>query len=1222
MDKDQEKRLKEKNARLKKELTQKNYELLQANRALEIESALEKVRTRTMNMRGSAELSGTSAVLFHELKELGINALRTGVGIFDEANDAMELWLTTFSESDEVIKILDYFNLHIHPVFENIIPARQQNKPYAITKLAGDKVKHYYQTMSTYLSLPPQHKYNESEYFYSFFFTKGAINVVTKQLLTEEECTIMIRFTQMFGLIYLRFLDLQKAEEQTREAKLETSLERVRTVAMSMRKPDELLAVSEIIFQALNSLDFTDLRNCEIVLNQVKKESIVSYQYSDYGTTGTFEVSYNAHPKIKSWMDELKKSKDAFVEMIIPENEMDAWKAYRHEIGFAPDSKLRDAKELYYYSYSIGHGALSISAFKQLGDEQIEILDRFRNVFILSYQRYQDLSMAAIQTREANIEASLERVRTRTMAMHYSDELSETAHILFDQFKELGGSPGRFFISIVNAEESVIEIWLTEWGGSSRNRETKVNIDQLLVFNKLYKAWQAHQKSLVVVLQGADLIEYNQFLTSIGIPLTGRESVKQVVNHFAFFSKGCLGIATLEEMSSETLYLLERFAMVFDGTYTRFLDLKNAEERAREAKIEAALERVRGKATSMSRSEDLAATIGVFYRELESLSVVPTRCGVGLVDPITQVAEFSTMNTSETGDAVEVISRIKLVGHPVLEGIYSHWMLQQEYHPVLRGNEIKNYYQLVRPNIVYPDYPEYEVQYGYFFYFQEGGVFAWTEKELSEDELKIYRRFTSVFSLTYKRYQDLTHAEANARDAIRQASLDRVRAEIASMRTTHDLEKITPLIWNELNTLGVPFIRCGVFIMDEEKQIIHTFLSTPEGRAIAVIHLPYSMAGLAQHTRKHWLKNEIYTEHWKAKDFAQFWSSVSDMSPASSEAHHQKNHPPENLNLHFIPFLQGMLYVGSISPLSGDEISLLKFVAEAFSTAYARYEDFNKLETAKNQVDKTLSDLKQAQEQLIQSEKMASLGELTAGIAHEIQNPLNFVNNFSELNKELIEEMKAEMEKGNLVEVKAIAKDIAFNEDKINHHGKRADAIVKGMLQHSRSSSAIKELTDINVLCDEYLRLAYHGLRAKDKNFSAKFESDLDPDLPPINVVPQDISRVILNLINNSFYAVNEKRKLESENNTFEAAYDPRVMVSTRNLGDKIEIKVRDNGSGIPENILKKIFQPFFTTKPTGQGTGLGLSLSYDIITKGHGGTMWVASKEGEETEFIFQLPL
>lgn len=273
------------------------------------------------------------------------------------------------------------------------------------------------------------------------------------------------------------------------------------------------------------------------------------------------------------------------------------------------------------------------------------------------------------------------------------------------------------------------------------------------------------------------------------------------------------------------------------------------------------------------------------------------------------------------------------------------------------------------------------------------------------------------------------------------------------------------------------------------------------------------------------------------------------------------------------------------------------------------------LETQKQEIEATLGELKNTQRQLIQSEKMASLGELTAGIAHEIQNPLNFVNNFSEVSYEMLDEMNAALNKGDIDDARATAAEVKQNLEKINHHGKRAAAIVKGMLQHSRQSSGKKELTDINALCDEYLRLSYHGLRAKDKSFNAKFETDFDPAVEKINVIPQELGRVILNLVNNAFYAVSEKRK---ENET---GYEPTVLVSTKKMENKNEITVQDNGAGIPKSIIDKIFQPFFTTKPTGSGTGLGLSLSYDIV-KAHGGELKAESQEGEFTRFIINLPL
>ena len=298
--------------------------------------------------------------------------------------------------------------------------------------------------------------------------------------------------------------------------------------------------------------------------------------------------------------------------------------------------------------------------------------------------------------------------------------------------------------------------------------------------------------------------------------------------------------------------------------------------------------------------------------------------------------------------------------------------------------------------------------------------------------------------------------------------------------------------------------------------------------------------------------------------------------------------------------------------IAGQNTELERLVAERTA----------ELTQQKESLQQTLEDLQATQAQLIQSEKMASLGELTAGIAHEIQNPLNFVNNFSEVNLELLDELREELAAGRTDDVLAIATDLKQNSEKIIHHGKRADSIVKGMLEHSRASTGGKQFTDLNALADEYLRLAYHGLRAKNKEFNAALVTDFDPSLGQVELTPQEMGRVLLNLFTNAFYAVQEKQKQQAPQ------YQPTVSVRTKKIPPsggggpgQVEIRVRDNGTGMTPEVLNKIFQPFYTTKPTGQGTGLGLSLSYDIVTKGHSGTIEVESEPGQFTEFILTLP-
>ena len=455
-------------------------------------------------------------------------------------------------------------------------------------------------------------------------------------------------------------------------------------------------------------------------------------------------------------------------------------------------------------------------------------------------------------------------------------------------------------------------------------------------------------------------------------------------------------------------------------------------------------------------------------------------------------------------------------------------------------------------------------------------------------------------------------------------ALEIVRAKALDMRSSAELSETSTILFQQLKELKIDAIRSGVGIFDDEDDAIELWITSvaDDGRLFFVldyinIHVHPVFENIIE-VRKD--KKPFALTKLEGKALLQYYRMISTYAgiPKSGE-----NLTAEYYYSFF--FSAGTINVVTNKSLTDEETDIMLRMANVFGLMYTRFLDLKRSEDQaimineeKKILESTLEHLTATQAQLIQSEKMASLGELTAGIAHEIQNPLNFVNNFSEINKDLLFEMNEEIGKGNFEEVKTIAKDVIENEEKINHHGKRADAIVKGMLQHSRTSSGQKEPTDINALADEYLRLAYHVLRAKDKSFNATTKTEFDENIGTVNIVPQDIGRVILNLINNAFYAVDEKKKHASTSSA-QNGYEPIVTVSTKTSNGKVEIKVSDNGNGIPQKMLDKIFQPFFTTKPTGQGTGLGLSLSYDII-KAHGGELKVETKENEGSEFIIIL--
>ncbi len=518
--------------------------------------------------------------------------------------------------------------------------------------------------------------------------------------------------------------------------------------------------------------------------------------------------------------------------------------------------------------------------------------------------------------------------------------------------------------------------------------------------------------------------------------------------------------------------------------------------------------------------------------------------------------------------------------------------------------------------------------------FSKGVIGLTTHEPRPQESIQLLERFAGVFDLTYTRFLDLTVAETKAHEARIEVALERVRARALAMQQPEELKDVAQVLRNEMGLLGVEELETSsIYIHPDNSEKVECWYALKDPVA----------------TEKRMVSDHFelnLNDTWVGREMQKFYTSNQKQTSIVMQGVNRREwidncykHSPvfsgfygetiPDRTYHLYKFSHG--YIGAAAPgeISNESWRLLSRAASVFSLAYSRFKDLSqaridlvKLKEEKKRAEDALSNLQAAQKQLVQAEKMASLGELTAGIAHEIQNPLNFVNNFSDVSNELLEEMKAELEKGNAEEAKLIAVDVKENLEKILHHGKRADAIVKGMLQHSRTSTGQKEPTDINVLAEEYLRLAYHGLRAKDKFFNAKFETDLDPSITKINIVPQEIGRVILNLINNSFYAVTEKKRTVSN------GYEPMVTVSTKavkpplgGLG-AVEIKVIDNGNGIPQKVLDKIFQPFFTTKPTGQGTGLGLSLSYDIVTKGHDGEIKVETKEGEGSAFTISLPM
>lgn len=839
----------------------------------------------------------------------------------------------------------------------------------------------------------------------------------------------------------------------------------------------------------------------------------------------------------------------------------------------------------------------------------------------------------ALKNRELEIEAALERVRVETMAMKTSEEIGRIIYRVYSEIKNLGVV---HHLAQIITDFELNKGWFNTWYGFDEKEFAHVVRYNFFdhPFNGKWKAALKYGHSFYI--DSYSKREKDAWLDG-AFRFSDLSFISEERKNHLYQTSGLSRIVSLEknsslslmkynndEFSAEDKNIVIRFGALFEQSYTRFLDLKKAEAQEREAQIEAALEKVRSRSLAMHRSDELQEIItSVLYRLSElglsmdtAVVVLPSEekqelmCWVATND-------FSYSQGFRIPFGLNSVIRIDSErfhrsGSDYFAKQYSKQEKDEYYKDLIEHTDFKHIPQDRKDFLFSTD--EYGISIASN---KNSGIqtISYSGKILNETEAEVLRRFSRVFEQAYVRFLDLQKAEAQAREAIKRASVDRIRAEIASMRTKGDLERIQPLIWNELKILSVPFIRCGVFIMDEVKQDVQVFLSTPDGKSIAAFRLPYYATEQSKQIVTHWQKKHLYKDYMDEAAFAAYTKNLVQQGAMTGNEKYVTENRPTDLSLHFLPFLQGMLYVGNDAPLKEDELQLVQNLADAFSTAYARYEDFHKLELAKSEVESAMTELKATQSQLVQQEKLASLGQLTAGIAHEIKNPLNFVNNFSEVSIELIEEALEEItqieDNEHARESAEILSDIKSNLKKIHEHGTRANGIVTSMLQHSRGGSGKKEATDLNALIKEYVNLSFHGMRAGKNPINVDIQLDLDPEIKEVPLINEDFTRVIINLCNNAFDALK----------TVKTQREASLRVRTKKHLDTITIKIEDNGPGIPDGIKDKILLPFFTTKKGTEGTGLGLSITHDIV-KAHGGELTLASNEEIGTQFTIKIPI
>ncbi len=876
---------------------------------------------------------------------------------------------------------------------------------------------------------------------------------------------------------------------------------------------------------------------------------------------------------------------------------------------------------------------------RKFSDRDHGVLMRFGEIFEKSYRRFLDLQKAEQQAREAQIEAALERVRASAMGMRSSDELSDVLSVMFNQFDALGIQPVYGCLDLFNLENNTFTHIITGRAGHRHPVQQVISLEAIDIWKKSVESWQNGDPETVQLLHyppermGEVWDVFDELFDSL--PKKARFDRNDFPNGIfsvaGYHKHGYIGFMHHRKSTEEEVRIVLRFSKEFDRLYQRFLDLQKAEQQAREAQIEAALERVRSKSMGMRSSDELLDLVSLVFHELTRLDMELTRCIIWTFEP-DHTAKWWMLNP-ENREQAQAFS-IPNHDHPAYQAFLDAWRQNEkswEYELSGEGKKTWDEYLFSKTDLVHlpgyviegmkmPDKVILTASFSDFGALQTAGL-----QPLSPENREILKRFGQLFDQSYTRFLDLQKAETQAREAQIEAALERVRSRMMAIQKSAELKDVIQVVFDQLASLDFNVEHAG-FIMDYKvNDDMHIWLADPNG-VQPEISIPYFDS-------PHW--NSFLEAKGKGK---QFFTNLLDFEEKNSFYkklfRHIPDLPEETADFYFsCPGLAIStvlmddvgLYIENFSgkPYTDEENRTLMRFGTIFQQTYTRFLDLKQAEEQellirreKERLEKTLAELRATQAQLIHAEKMASLGELTAGIAHEIKNPLNFINNFSDVSTELLDEVVEELNNGDHKEALLIIEDLKTNLQRIVGHGRRADSIVNGMLMHSRGDSQGREMSDLNALCDEYLRLAYHGLRARDKSFNAEMQTDFDDALPNANVAPQQIGRVLLNLITNAFHAVSEK---SSEAGA--AGFHPLVTVKTARHEGAFRITVSDNGNGIPDNILDKIFQPFFTTKPTGSGTGLGLSISYDIV-KAHGGSISVHSRAGEGTDFVVSLPM
>ncbi|WP_412069181.1 sensor histidine kinase [Rubrivirga sp. IMCC43871] len=1029
-------------------------------------------------------------------------------------------------------------------------------------------------------------------------------------------------------------------EAANREAQIEASLERVRSRAMAMRSSDELREMVLVILTEMKALAFPSGR-CTIVLfdRETGDSDFWMSGLADDALPERYRVPYHDLPTYQALLEGWRQGTPFFEIELAGEVKREQDRFFHEETEFRrlPEPAkegMRRFGDIWLSNAATTHGVVQAVGPEPLSDENAAVLRRFARVIDLTYTRVEDIQQSEAQVREAQVEAALERIRSRTMGMRSSGELSDVIGRIFSELTHLDLDLTRCVIWVIDPETRSARFWMANAERPDEPDSYHIPYHDHPSYRAFLDAWDRRETLWTYDLHGDLKATWDQVLFSetelARLPedvKAGMAAPERVLLTASFTPFGALHTASLEPLADESAAVLRRVAKVFDQTYTRYLDVKQAEAQAREAQIEAALERVRGRSLAMQSSDELGELSYELVKQVRALGVDTWHCAFHIYNE----GDESSTEWGANADGFYPQYTIPRVG--VFERYHTIGQAGVDLHVEAIGADrcAEHYAELCAvPGVgdvllglqdAGVPFPESQVDHVAFF---EYGYLIFVTFEPAPEAHDIFRRFAKVFEQSYTRFLDLKRAEEQAREARIEAAMERVRSRALAMTTSDELLDVIVKIHQEFSGLGLPG---EVFWQTRyTPESYHKAVTSVGGKKVsAIMELPRGFSMVPE------------LAAWERGD-EKVGVFRFDAEAAARYVHHMntKGHfhqvDPDGITPEIARELGGLTFVqartshgeigyalwGEADPSEEAKEVLVRFTG-AFDLAYRRFEDLQRAEVnhraileEKAQTERALVELRATQAQLIQSEKMASLGQLTAGIAHEIKNPLNFVNNFASLSQELVEELAGETDPE---ERRAILADLASNAAKIEEHGRRADAIVRTMMEHARSGSGPHRPVALNALVEEHAAHAAHAVRVRHPAFAAALRFDLADDVGEVVVEPQEIGRVVVNLVDNALDAVRQRAEAGADRDA------PTVTVLTRATDGGVEIRVADNGPGMAPEVAAKVFEPFFTTKPTGQGTGLGLSLSHDIVAQGHGGTLAVESAEGEGTTFTLRLP-